>query len=424
MIEKLKAPFPAFGGKATVADVVWSRLGNVDNFIEPFFNSGAVLLLRPGLPRIETANDLDVMIANFWRSTQQDPEAVVDFADQPINEADMHARHRWLVLSDDAKSFRKRMRADPDYFDAKVAGWWCWGLCAWIGSGWCAVDEAGERTLSNRPEGGTGEASVAISHTGKGACRAPDHRKPRIDGGHGQFGHGIHAKGQLPQLSGDGGAAGRGIHSTGIDRRLQEKRPMIGRADSDTPEALPGVLAQGLGDTNRPQLADAYSRGRGVNGNDLAGTCAQRRAWLLDWFHRLRDRLRTVRVCCGDWLRVCDSESVTTRLGVTGIFFDPPYGKKAGRTKNIYAVDSLTVADAVRKYCLERGRLPGMRIALCGYAGEGHEVLKENGWECVAWKSQGGYGNRSAKGKANAKKERIWFSPHCEREAGLYDSLE
>ena len=40
---------------------------------------------------------------------------------------------------------------------------------------------------------------------------------------------------------------------------------------------------------------------------------------------RLADRLRLTRVCCGDWIRVCQSRSVTTRLGLTGIFLDPPY---------------------------------------------------------------------------------------------------
>jgi len=37
------------------------------------------------------------------------------------------------VLADE----RERMRVDADFFDAKIAGWWAWGLCAWIGSGWC-----------------------------------------------------------------------------------------------------------------------------------------------------------------------------------------------------------------------------------------------------------------------------------------------
>lgn len=168
-----------------------------------------------------------------------------------------------------------------------------------------------------------------------------------------------------------------------------------------------------LASTNRPQLADAFSRGRGVHGNDSAGTCGQRRAWLVAWFGRLRDRLRTVRVCCGDWLRVCDSHSVTTRLGVTGIFFDPPYSAEADRCNTLYGVESKTVAHDVRSYCLGRGGDPLMRIALAGYAGEGHEELEAAGWSVVPWKAAGGYANRSAKGNDNAGRERLWFSPAC-----------
>ena len=57
----LKAPFPWFGGKSRVADIVWDRFGDVANYVEPFFGSGAVLLARPHPPRIETVNDLDCM---------------------------------------------------------------------------------------------------------------------------------------------------------------------------------------------------------------------------------------------------------------------------------------------------------------------------------------------------------------------------
>ena len=34
-------------GKAKVADLVWQRLGNVDNYVEPFMGSLATLLRRP-----------------------------------------------------------------------------------------------------------------------------------------------------------------------------------------------------------------------------------------------------------------------------------------------------------------------------------------------------------------------------------------
>lgn len=126
-MEVLKCPFPYFGGKSKIAKIVWNRLGDVDNYCEPFCGSAAVLLVRPHQPRVETINDIDCMVANFWRATQHAPEAVAEHADGPVNEADLHSRHHWLVLSDEAKVFRDRMKKDPFYFDPLIAGWWCWG---------------------------------------------------------------------------------------------------------------------------------------------------------------------------------------------------------------------------------------------------------------------------------------------------------
>jgi DNA adenine methylase len=51
--EHLQAPFPYFGGKSRVAEIVWARFGDVDNYVEPFFGSGAVLLARPQTGKIE-----------------------------------------------------------------------------------------------------------------------------------------------------------------------------------------------------------------------------------------------------------------------------------------------------------------------------------------------------------------------------------
>jgi hypothetical protein len=154
MATKLKAPFPAFGGKAKVAPLVWQRLGNVDNFIEPFCNSAAVLLQRQHPPRIETINDWDCYTANFWRATKYAAEKVAEYADNPVNEADLHARHRYLMLGEDAADFRARMRTEPEYFDARIAGWWVWGSCCWIGSGWCvekSVSADGSQTSQALP---------------------------------------------------------------------------------------------------------------------------------------------------------------------------------------------------------------------------------------------------------------------------------
>ena len=385
--DKLKAPFPAFGGKSAIAGVVWQHLGDVRNYIEPFCFSAAMLLLQPHAPKIETINDLDCFIANFWRATQHDPEGVVEHADGPVNETDLHARHRWLVFSDDAAAFRERMRTDPDYYDVRIAGWWCWGLCCWIGSGWCDTEKY-DRQQNTRP------SLCSSDGQGQGV-----HKRPKL-AAHG-VGAGVHRK--RPNLGdGNGGAGGKGV---------SQQIPELGQTGPGK-----GVHRDTGG---RPQLADAYSRGRGVHGNDAALVCQERREWLLDWFGRLRDRLRCVRVCCGDWLRVCGSRSVTTRIGQTGVFLDPPYSDATDRTPDLYSHDDLSVAHRVRDYCIERGGDPAMRIALCGKPGE-HEDLEKHGWSIVDWQTQGGYANRGDRAES-ARAERIWFSPHCVRESTLFD---
>jgi len=285
----LKAPFPWFGGKRRVADIAWRHFGDVANYVEPFAGSLAVLLARPTDPGIETINDADCYLANFWRALSHDPEQVASFADWPVNEADLQARHKWLI---EQEAFRARMKADPDYYDAKIAGWWVWGLCSWIGSGWCRAESA-----------------------------------------------------QLPHLKG-----GRGV--------------------------------------TRKHLGDA--------GQDLA-----------DYFEQLADRLRKVRVTCGDWSRVV-GDSVTIHNGLTGVFLDPPYASARNMT---YTVDSTTVAHDVREWAIANGDNPMLRIALCGY--EGEHAMPES-WHVVKWKTQGGYGAQANnQGRENAAKERIWFSPHC-----------
>jgi DNA adenine methylase len=65
----LKAPFPWFGGKSRVAPLVWSYFGDVPNYCEPFAGSLAVLLGRETEPRVETVNDVDRYLSNFWRAS-------------------------------------------------------------------------------------------------------------------------------------------------------------------------------------------------------------------------------------------------------------------------------------------------------------------------------------------------------------------
>lgn len=304
-----KAPFPWFGGKRRVAHVAWRAFGaDVPNYVEPFFGSGAVLLERPGgAGKIETVNDADRYLANFWRAVSAAPLDVARHADWPVNEADLHARHKWLVI-------------------------------------------------------------------GKGVHSNAGHAKrPHLAG----MDKGVHQK--RPQLAGD--HIGHGVHS----------------AQAYSPGRRPAISSGGQG-VHFPSLGND----RGLNGVSAA-PCEE-------WFLQLQQRLRRVRVACGDWRRVLGPSVLGKGKNVGGrrpcaVFLDPPYSHEL-RNTHLYSEDDPAISTMVREWALEHGNDPDLRIALCGYEGE-HEMP---GWTEHVWKGARGYAGED---NDNASKERIWFSPHC-----------
>ena len=180
----LLAPFPYFGGKRAVAADVWTRLGSPSQFIEPFCGSAAVLLAAPRPAALEVVCDGSGFIANFWRSVKHQPAVVAEAADYPVSHIDLGARHVWLMAQ------RDRIGAelhDPDWpGDAKAAGWWLWGQCCWIGSGWCEWDKIGQ--VPHAGNAGMGVQAIGqVPHAGNA-------------------GRGVQAIGQVPHA----GNAGRG----------------------------------------------------------------------------------------------------------------------------------------------------------------------------------------------------------------------
>lgn len=399
MTAALKAPFPYFGGKSAVSDLVWDRFGHVANYIEPFFGSGAVLLGRPTTPGIETVNDIDCMIANFWRALKNDPEAVAEAADWPVNEADQHARHRWLCSQAD---FRECMKVDPDFYDPKIAGWWVWGQCIWIGSGWCS------RQLSSQVENPGTTLPHQLPHLGSGGHGV--HRKlPHL----GSAGQGLHRNlpYQIPNLRNTGTGIHRKLPNLGGDKGVHRRIPHLGDAGK-------GIHRKSIDQNRIPHLGDA---GTGIHRKSLENAGIETQDALLEYMLQLAERMRHVRVCCGDWSRIC-GPSPTFKLGITGVFLDPPYSASAGQREIVYTTDDLQLAHTVREWAISNGRNPDLRIALCGYEGE-YDMPSE--WECVAWKAHGGYGSQgNGIGRANSFRERIWFSPHCIQQQNLFTEID
>jgi hypothetical protein len=177
---------------------------------------------------------------------------------------------------------------------------------------------------------------------------------------------------QLPHLAGGGGTGvgyGRGVHSS---------------------------IARDAGSHKIPDLYNGS--GRGATSTDV-------RHNLHDYFRALAQRLRYVRIVCGDWKRL-RSYSALTAHGLTGCFLDPPYKGY----EDVYGAGSGNVSAEVSEWCREVGNDPMMRIVLAGYEGE-HDLP---GWRCIPWKARGGYSS-IAKGGSNGNehRERLWLSPHC-----------
>ena len=291
--KNIKSPYPYFGGKSRVANLIWKGFGNIDNYIEPFAGSLSVLLANPNPSKIETINDKDCFIINFWRAVSQDPEGVAKFADYPVTEADLHARHIWLLSQAD-DDFKNKMNTDPHFYDLKIAGWWIWGIGASIGNNW----------LQSK---------------------------------------GLNA---MPLLS----SAGGGIH--------------------------------GLSNP------------------------------ILNWFKDLQERTRRVRICCGDWKKILTPSITYSSKGIgkkdmTGVFLDPPYDLK-NRDK-VYKEDD-NIFKEVCEWAIDNANHPQMRIIVCGYENQ----YFPNNWKKYNWLSNGGMANLgNDRGKENAKKECIYFSPNC-----------
>lgn len=388
-----------------MADIVWDRFGDVATYNEPFAGSLAVLLERPHPPNIETVNDRDAYISNFWRALQHDPDQVSFYADWPVNEADLHARHKWLVAYEPAK-----VKEDPDYYDAKIAGWWVWGQFLWIGSGWCQQPE-----WTGRANAGRAARGILTEQYGRAGKGYEQNRRPHLStpqGAIAKVGEDPSNQAKRPKLR------GRGEDGIPVASALG-KKPKMDRQRNGV-EAGTNRRWQGGGQGggsgvhapcfwNQPpdMSGDAGASGRGIHGTGFEA----KTGGLYEYMRALATRLRRVRVCCGDFERVL-TPSVTTYIGTTAVFLDPPYDPEM--RERCYSQDcdeEKKLSERAREWALANGTNPDMRIALCGYEEE-HATHMPKDWECFAWKAHGGY-SRSVRGVANRNRERIWFSPHC-----------
>jgi hypothetical protein len=282
-VRALQQPFPYYGSKAAVAGRVWGWFGACKNYVEPFAGGAAMLLGRP--PEcmtdnmVETINDADGMVQNFWRAAKYAPDRVAEVAEIPLMELELHASQDYLAGV--AGTLTAGLRESLEYYDTRIAGLWLYVMCGAIGYG-----------MSNA-------RSLPYLMPPKGIFRV-SHRE----------------------------------HKGG----------------------------------------------------------------LVEYIRALSNRLKYVRITCGDWKRVLGPAVLWQDACV---FLDPPYLESKGK---LYSHQDTSVSSQVRDWCIAH---PNVKIVLCGYNDE-HDALLEHGWTVVDGQAAGpGVKHTSA----HPKQERLWCSP-------------
>jgi DNA adenine methylase len=102
--ESVRPPVAYYGGKMTIADRIVSYLPPHEHYVEPYCGSCAVLLAKPR-SRMETVNDIDTRLMQFWRVLRDHPAELARVID-----ATPHSRAEFAAARD---------RADDELEDAR-----------------------------------------------------------------------------------------------------------------------------------------------------------------------------------------------------------------------------------------------------------------------------------------------------------------
>ena len=363
----LSAPFPYFGGKKRWADHIWSKFGKADVYIEPFAGSLAVLLANPYPAKREVVCDKDGLICNFWRAITSDPEQTAHWADYPTIHQDLTARHKWLKQW--AREHSSQLSENADYYDAKAAGWWVWGISLWIGGGWCSVND---KTIPSIDQSRFTGRGISAQRTQIPMVRS-DHR--------GGSPVSAQSMGKIPKVCKDV-SAGAGVSAQRDNMPIYDKRPHE------------GVSA---GRINRPEITE--------------------------WFQALADRLKRVIVLNRDWRSAVTSSVLADTPSGPGekinrcIFLDPPY-RTEKRSDTLYSsdIDGTSDDSAVQAYewAVQHGEK--YRIAYCSHEGDFQVPV---GWDVMTQAFKGVRTNR------DKSQDCIMFSPACEdRQPTLFADVE
>jgi site-specific DNA-adenine methylase len=423
----LRPPYTWMGGKRQMADRIWEAFGPTEkifNYVEPFFGGGAVLLARPkssdGSPswegNLETINDLDGFITNFWRATVADPETVAYYADTPIREADLFATRKWLHAQ--RTNLQDNLEQDIDYYDARAAGYWVQVISCWLGTpeDCFKMVESKESLRSRVPNCGD-------SSHGRGPGTESLRRKvPDCSTSANSRGTGTESlRRKVPDCGTSANCRGSGTES--LRRRVPncgDSANCRGTGTESLRRRVPkcGDCSNGRGngtESLRRRVPDCNnsSNARGSGTESLRRTGLESKGLknngvLLEHILKLASRMRFVRAFCGDWDKRCGNGVIKTPSSkdrCACVFMDPPYIS----TKDHYQITEgeELVAVAAAKRAVELGKLERVKVVFThDKCDEIDNILLPEGWRVIDTTRKGW--------SKSSQKEALYLSPNCD----------
>ena len=366
----LRAPYPYSGGKGRRARLIWEHFGDPWGYFEPFAGSLAVLLARPDPCEREIVADTNGYVCNLWRSIQADPDAVAYWADWPTIHDDLTARRLYLLKW--MSGIKERLREDDEFYDAKAAGYWCWGMSHWIGG-------------SRFPEGNAGESIPHVKTSDSGQGVSMQRKRIPVDD-------------QIPHVNNPSG--GQGVSA--------QRKTGIPGSDPDEMDIIPSVSASAGGRGVSMQRHRIPATPGIIDGSRLR-----------PWMRALSVRLQRVHVVNRPWTTICHSERTflgqsDTSKPTIALLMDPPYltDERTNTYDKTFDGEDEVARDAY-EWSVEHGEK--YRIAYCCHEGD---FPVPDGWTVAL---DGFMGIRRA--DRQDRQDAIMFSPACVREADPQPSL-
>jgi site-specific DNA-adenine methylase len=376
MTNNIKQLYTYFGSKKKIVDLVWEYLSDVTCFLEPFAGTAVVAINRPAHVKNVYLNDYDCHIVNVLRACMYKPEELIDYICHPRLELDLHMISDYLSRPSVKTGLREKLMTRLDYCDARMAGWWVWGINHWIGGSWC-------NCILQTPDALTAHYENPFFDGDEYAPSDQSTKRNKIV----DRNKNTHALLEEEDLD-DSKQVSSGRKK--LEARNRNTHALLEEEDfDDSKQVSSWRMKLAYGNQNTHALCDG-----------------PRREHVAKMVNAIYNNLSETKIMYGDFERVLTDSYINNTP--CGVFLDPPYVPVKGRDMAYGASDTSNhneIFERAKKWFLDNRKRKELRIILCGHSMDFEDMPKDV--KKIQWKRGSGY----CKNKVDNAEEMLCLSP-------------